>query len=246
MRGAPAVVGLCLLLALAGCSALPGFPTDQDSQPPGVDDGELVDADALLDAHAETLTESGYSHDLVVNQTVETDDGTRERTTRQRTSVAAGAGQYLQQVLLSGGQLRIISWGNGTVEYVRVDSGGNTNYQRGNPTDARNLTAVTALAPFLTAPFEVVDTDEVDGRTVYALRSTGRPDHEGAFPDNATDVAAFDARLIVDEAGRIHRLNATADYRLDGEPGSYAFTFELTATADPGVSRPAWVDEIAQ
>lgn len=241
MRRASATVGLCLLLVLAGCSFLPGSTNEQA---PGVEDDELVDADALLDAHASKLTESGYRHELVVNQTVEGENGTRESTTRQRTSVAAGASQYLQQELVLGGQGRIISWGNESVEYIRVDSGGTTSYQRGEVEDTRTLTGVQTIRPFLTAPFEVVDTDEVDGRKVYALESTGRPDHEGAFPANTTDVESFQARMIVDEDGRIHRFRATAEYRIDGEAGSYEFAFELTAEEDPGVSRPGWVDDI--
>lgn len=241
MRRASAVVGLCLLLALAGCSYLPGFA---EEQAPGVEDDELVDGEALLDAHASTLTESGYSHDLSVNQTVESEDGTRESNRRQRTSVAAGGSQYVKQELLFGGQVRTIYWGNDSVEYIRVDSGGSTNYQRGQPDNATTLTGVKIIEPFLSAPYEVVDTEEVEGRTVYALESTGRPDHEGAFPDNTTAVESFDARLVVDEDGRIHRLRATADYEIDGEGGSYEFVFELTAEEDPGVERPDWVDEV--
>lgn len=244
MRGAFAAVALCLLVALAGCSAIPGFPIDGDRQAPGVEDDELVDAEALLDAHAETLDESGYGHDLSVNQTVESENGTRETTRRQRTAVAAGTSQYLKQELLFGGQSRIISWGNESVEYIRVDSGGTTQYRQGNVDDPTVLTGVRVMRPFLTAPFEVVETETVDGREVYALESTGQPDHEGAFPDNTTSVESFHARLVVDEDGRIHRLRATADYRIDGEPGSYEFAFELTAEEDPGVGRPGWVDEI--
>ena len=246
MRGAFAAVGLCLLVALAGCSAIPGFSEDQNRQAPGVEDDELVDADALLEAHSSTLTESGFSHDVMVNQTVESENGTRETERRQRTAVGAGASQYLKQELLFGGQSRIISWGNESVEYIRVDSGGSTQYHRGNVDDATVLTGVRVIRPFLTAPFEVVETEEVDGRTVYALESTGQPDHDGAFPDNTTAVESFEARLVVDEDGRIHRLRATADYRIDGEPGSYEFAFELTAEEDPGVQRPEWVDEVSE
>lgn len=243
MRRAFAAVGLCLLVALSGCSSLPGF---SDEQAPGVEDDELVDAEALLDAHASTLTGSGYRHDLSVNRTVESENGTQENSRRQRTSVATGASQYVKQELLFGGQGRIVSWGNESVEYIRVDSGGTTQYHRGNVDNATALTGVRTIEPFLTASFEVVDTEEVDGRTVYALESTGRPDHEGAFPDNTTSVESFDARLVVDEDGRIHRLRATAEYRIDGEPGSYEFAFELTATEDPGVERPQWVDDVVE
>jgi hypothetical protein len=243
MRGSAAVVGLCLLLALAGCSSLPGF--SEGAQAPGVEDGELEDAQALLDAHESALNESGYSHDLTINQTAAGENGTVENNRRQRTSVAAGASQYVRQVVYSG-QGRIVAWGNRSVEYVRIEAGGSTRYQQGRPANATAMTGVNTLEPFLTAPFEVVDTEETDGRTRYTLESTGQPDHEGAFPSNTTSVRSFDARLVVDGDGRIHRMHVTAEYEVDGQAGSYEFTYELTSTEDPGVERPGWVDEIAQ
>lgn len=244
MRRAFAAVGLCLLLTLSGCSFLPGGSADGGAAP-GVEDGELADAEALLDAHASTLTESGYSHDLTVNQTARAGNDTVRTSQRQRMRVAAGASQYTRQVIY-GSRGRILAWGNETVEYQRIETGGATQYRRSDPESATAMTGVNTLRPLLSAPFEVVDTEEADGRTLVTLESTGEPSHENAVPQNTTSVDSFDARLVVDGEGRVHELTAAAEYQVDGEAGSYEFTYELTSTSDPGVERPDWVADIEE
>jgi hypothetical protein len=242
MRRGIAALGLCLMLLLAGCSLLPGG--SQDSPAPGVEDGALADADALLEAHESTLTESGYSHDLTINQTVETANGSFQDDQRQRMAVAPGASQYLRQVIYVG-QGRVVAWGNETVEYQRIDSGTEPQYRSTSPESATAMTGADALEPHLTAPYEVVDTEETDDRTLVTLSTTGDPSDESAFPENTSSVDRYDAELVVDGDGRIHRLNVSAAYEADGYPGTYEFRYELTDASDPGVERPAWVDDVA-
>lgn len=244
MRRAFAALGLCLLLVLAGCSFLPGGSGD-GGEAPGVENGELADAEALLAAHESALTESGYGHDLSVNQSAETDNGTADTSQRQRMRVAAGASQYVRQVIYDG-QGRIVAWGNESVEYQRIESGGSAQYRQTDPESPTAMTGVNTLRPLLTAPFEVVDTEEADGRTRVTLESTGEPSHENAFPRNTSSVESFDARLVVDGDGRIHELSASAEYAVDGEAGGYEFTFELTSATDPGVERPDWVADVEE
>lgn len=243
MRRASLAVALCLMLAMSGCSFLPG--SGDGGAAPGVEDGELADVDALLEAHESALTESGYSHDLTVNQTAASENGTVETSQRQRMEVAPGASQYLRQVLY-GSQGRIVAWGNESVEYQRIESGGSTQYRQSSPESATAMTGVNALRPLLSGPFEVVDTEESDGRTLVTLESTGEPSHENAFPSNTTSVDSFDARVVVDGDGRIHELSASAEYQVDGEAGSYEFTYELTSASDPGVERPDWVADLEE
>lgn len=243
MRRGLATVGLCLLLVLSGCSFLSGGTAGNAA--PGVENGGLADARALLDAHESALTESGYSHDLTVNQSLETENRTLEDTQRQRMRVAAGASQYERQVIY-GGRGRIIAWGNETVEYQRIESGGQTQYRRTEPESATAMSGVKTLEPLLSAPFEVVDSEETDGRTLVTLEATGQPSAEQAFPSNTTSVENFEARLVVDGDGRVHELSASAEYVLEGQPGGYEFDFELTSTDDPGVERPSWVDDIEE
>lgn len=243
MRRGFAAVGLCLMLLLSGCSLLPGGADAADA--PGVEDGKLTDADALLEAHVTTLTESGYSHEVAVNQT-RTNAGERiEDTQRQRMRVAPGATEYERQLIYGGGvSSRVVAWGNGSVEYLRIERGEDVQYRRSSPESPDVMTGARIIEPHLSAPFEVVDTGTDDGRTLVTLEATGRPDDELAFPSAAENVGAYDARLVVDTEGRIHRLEASAEYELDGEPADYDLTYELTSTGDQDVSRPGWVESV--
>lgn len=241
MRRGLAALGLCLLVALAGCSMLPGGASS--SPAPGVEDGALADPAAVLDAHESALVESGFSHDLTIVRTAETRNGTLEDVQRQRLQVAPGASQYLRQVIY-GGQGRIVAWGNESVEYRRIDVGGSTRYRSAPPESATAMTGSKAIEPHLSAPFEVVDTEETDDRTLVTLRSTGRPTDMSAFTENTSSIDRYDAELVVDGDGRIHRLNASAAYETDRYPETYEFSYELTAASVPGVERPSWVAEV--
>lgn len=243
MRRGYATVAVCLVLVLSGCSFLPGGATDDADGPPGVEGDELVDADALLDAHADRLTESGYGHDVTVNRTGVRDDVTVETVTRQRMRVAAGATQYERQTIYEG-QGRVVAWGNESVEFQRIETGGSEEYSRASPESARAMAGVNILEPHLSAPYEVVDEGSVEGRTLFTLEATGEPTDEDAFTSGTTTVERYESRLVVDEAGRIYRLDVSAEYQESGDPGEYEVTYELTSSTDPGVERPSWVDAI--
>lgn len=242
MRRGLAAVALVCLVALAGCSALPGT---SDGGAPGVEDGELADSQALLDAHVEELTSSGYAHELNVSQRVGTGENRTESTRRQRTSVAADAAEYQFQLINEGrASSRFIVWGNETVEYQSIEAGGTRDFRRSDPTPPEELAASALLEPHLTAPFEVEEIEERDGANIIRLRATGRPSNTAAFPQEATNISNYEAELVIDENGRILAFGATAEYQLNGEPAEYRLDFELTATSDPGVARPGWVDDI--
>jgi hypothetical protein len=241
MRTALVTVVLCLSVVLSGCAALSGSSTGT----PGVEDGELVDSAALLEAHETTLTESGYEHDTVINitETIGEEPVPVER--RQRVSVTAGGSQYIAQEITDGAiASRTITWGNDTVAYRSVESGGSQRFSEVDPFSAADLSGGSLLESYVSAPFEVVETTERDGRKLVVLEGTDRPTESGLFPAGATNVSDYEARLVVDTDGRIHEFTATAEYEIGGETASYEFSYELTALSDPGVERPSWVTEI--
>lgn len=242
MRQGTAIVTLCLLLALAGCSAFSGTAADEK---PGIEDGELVDAGALLDAHTETLTESGYSHELSVNQTRVDNGDTVETTRRQRTRVAAGGSEYTYQLINSGeANSWFWVWGNETTQYQRIEAGGNPQFHQSKPAGNAELSGARTLEAHLSAPYEVVDTEEREETTLVTLEATAIPESAQAFPSNAESIRAYDARLVVDEEGRIRKLSVDATYDIDGETAEYDLEYELTALDDPGVERPSWVQSL--
>ncbi|MFQ3320076.1 MAG: hypothetical protein ACI8UR_002393 [Natronomonas sp.] len=244
MQRGVATVALCFLLILSGCSALPGG-TSGDS-PPGVEDGALNNSSALVDAHSSALTESGYTHEVRLNQSQLINGNLANITRKQRTNVTAGAGEYRFQ-LINGGDAnsRFVIWGNETVEYQRIEiSGGDPQYRQSEPTPPRALSGVAIFEPQLTAPFEVVDRSEVDGTTLVTLEATGQPTSEKAFPSDAESIRNYEARLVVDTQGRIHEFTASADYDLNGESTSYDLSYAVTSFESPDVQRPSWVDEL--
>ncbi|MUV86647.1 hypothetical protein GJ631_08725 [Natronomonas sp. CBA1123] len=246
MKRAYAAIGLCLLLALAGCSALPGASPATSEAPPGVEDDQLTNSTALLDAHVEAVTASGYSHEvnLTQNGTVDGESFTSER--RQRTTVEADAAEYRYQLINNGrANSRFIVWGNETVEYQRIEAGGrDPQYRRGEPTASESLAGQPLLEPHLSAPYEVVDTTESNGTTLTTLSATDRPESEAAFPRNATNIREYESELVVDGDGRIRSLSVDVTYDLDGESADYQFEFELTDSEAPDVERPAWVESL--
>lgn len=256
MRRAIGVLGLCLLLSIAGCEALSGGNgVGPGEEPPGVEDGQLVDAGALSDAHIEAMNESGFSHEFSLDQTRTVDGEPTETYQGHRTSVAPGASEYTYQLVHRGEvSSRLFYWGNETVEYSRGNWGGMRQTGSGPPADVRTLTGVEALEPHLTATYEVVETREADGGddneteggTLTVLEASDRPTSDEAFPDQAADVRNYDASLVVDQDGRIRSLEVTAEYDIEGESGEYRLSYEVTEVGDPGVTRPYWVDEVEQ
>jgi hypothetical protein len=244
MRRGLAAVALVCLVALAGCSALPGSGTT-GGDAPGIENGELNDSEALLDAHVEVLTASGYAHELNVSQRVGPEGDRMEVERRQRTSVAPNATEYRSQLVNNGrASSRFMIWGNETVEYRSIETGDSRNFQRAEPTPPEALAGSQLLGPHLTAPFEVEEVDEREGPNRIHLRATGRPSDTSAFPRGATNISNYEVELVVDERGRILTFSAQAEYQLNGEPADYRLDFNVTATSDPGVERPEWVDAL--
>lgn len=246
MKRAYGAIALCLLLVLAGCSALPGASTSTSEAPPGVEDDQLANSTALLDAHVEVVTASGYSHDVNLSQRRTVDGQTVTSERRQRTAVEADAAEYRYQLINSGrANSRFIVWGNETVEYQRIEAGGrDPQYRRGEPTATESLAGKPLLEPHLSAPYEVVDTEEANGTTLTTLSATDRPESEAAFPRNATNIREYESELVVDGDGRIRSLSVDVTYDLDGEPADYQFTFRLTDSEAPDVERPPWVESL--
>lgn len=238
MRTALVTVVLCLSVVLSGCAALSG----SSASPPGVEDGELADSTALLEAHETTLTESGYEHDIVINVTETVDDQPIQLERRQRVSVTAGGSQYLAQEIVDGAiASRTVTWGNDTVAYRSIESGGSRRVSEVDPFPASDLSGASLLESYLSAPFEVVETTERDGRELFVLEGTDRPTESGLFPADAANISDYEARLVVDADGRIHEFTAGAEYDIGGETAAYEFSYELTELSDPGVERPSWV-----
>ncbi|WP_254838749.1 hypothetical protein [Natronomonas marina] len=250
MRQGLAAVLLCVLAVSAGCSALPGSGgggTPAAEEVPGIEDGQLENETALLDAHVEAVTETGFAQEIRTNATTVRQGEAIEVSQRQRTRVTAGATEYRYQTVTSGGvATRFIAWGNETIEVRRAEAGGGEpQYQSTDPEDAATLAGRTLLETRLTSAFEVVDVEEREnGPDVVTLEVDGLPENNSVFAgqDRIGNVSGFEAELVVDTEGRVHSYAAAAVYDVEGQTGNYEFTFQMTSFEDPGVERPEWAD----
>ena len=247
MSRSAAFAALCLVVVLAGCAGLVGDDgtASNDQVAPGVSENGTLDATALSEAHVESLTASGYSHEVNLTMTGTNDGEPVETERRQRTAVTPDATEYTFQTITSGDtSSRIIVWGNETDAFRSIETpGSNPQFQRTDPVSSEQLAGVSLFEPQLTASFELVETDERDGTTLYTLEATERPESDAAFPRDATDIRNYESRLIVDDEGRVHGLSVVADYDIEGEAADYELTFRLTGFEEPGIERPSWVGE---
>jgi hypothetical protein len=257
MRDGLAAVFLCVLVAGAGCSAVPGIGGDglggdeaaTANEVPGVGNGTLENETALLDAHVAAVTETGFSQTISANFTDAGDGETYLVSQRQRTGVAAGATAYEYQTIIDAQvSSRTLAWGNETVEYRRGEAGGgDPQYRRTDPQPPGELAGREVLEGRLSADFEVVDVRErPDAPDVVTLEVSGLPEDNDVFDgqEHVSNVRRFEAQLVVDLEGRVHSYAAAAVYDVEGEPADYDYQFQMTGFEDPGVERPDWVDEV--
>lgn len=256
MRHGLAAVLLCVLVAGAGCSSVPGIGgngTGGDAEivneVPGVGNGTIENETALLEAHVAAVTESGFGQTITANLTGASGGETYRVTQEQRTSVAPGASEYRYQTITNGRtSIRIIAWGNESVAYRRGETGGGQpQYQRIEPQAADTLAGRTVLETRLSDEFEVVNvTEREDAPDVVTLEVEGLPEANTVFEDQQgiSNVREFEAQVVVDTEGRVHSYAAAAVYDIEDETAQYEYAFQMTSFEDPGVERPDWVDEI--
>lgn len=88
----------------------------------------------------------------------------------------------------------------------------------------------------LTGEYEVESVERRDGRTLTTLRATGL---NQSFGERDTEnISQYDATLVVDERGLIHRANLTMSF----PESTLSYDFELTKVGGVVVAYPSWAD----
>lgn len=254
MRQGLSAVLLCLLVAGAGCSAIPGTGGGNEdvataNDVAGIGNGTLENESALLDAHVDAVTETGFAQEISANLTDAAQGETFEVSQRQRTSVSADAAEYRFQVITNGRiSTRVLGWSNGSVELIRAETGGGEpQYQTRDPSSAGTLAGRAALERRLSSEFEVTDVEQRDGQPdIVTLRVDELPEENDVFDqqEEIDTVREFDAELVVDTDGRIHSYAAVGVYDIEGETADYEYNFQMTSFEDPGVEKPEWADQV--
>lgn len=253
-RSPLAAVALAVLLVTAGCNGLalggdgttePTSAGDAADSIPGVQNGQVTNATALLAAHDRGLVNAGFENEVQVNATIVRRDRAVDVQRRQRTIVEAGGGEFQYQTVNGGGSgsVQFDHWGNDSVWVVRGQLGNTTRYQVRQQTPATESLTGTALMRHYVegSNATAVNVREENGLTLVTFETTALP--SSGLPANGTDVRDYRARFVVDTQGRIHGLVVEGTYDLRGEARTFTISYDLKRLDDPSVSQPDWAGQ---
>lgn len=243
MKRIVASVLVAALLALAGCvGSLPGTgPTLDDVEyPNGVSDGG-VNATALVDAHEAGLENRSFTLEMTLTGASENES----QSYAVRNAVSADRSRMLAHTNTSTGTTDVYFTADRVYQRSVLD--GRTSYDvrertsRAPQAAPGPLTGVRFLRQYLsTANFTPTGVTVDDGTTLIVLTA----DTASLVNNSMTNVTRFDARVLVDERGVVHR--ATLDYAAvsaDGETISGSTTLRVTDIGETTVTEPDWLDE---
>lgn len=214
------------LLALAGCTALPGV--GGAVTPPGVSDGELANETALIEAH---LDERGDSYE--VQTTIEETAGDTTSSEAMRVVVADNTAFVHRETTTSGDTDVYESFTNESFTASKLPDGG---FSLRSPYSADSAHGITSQFDLLgLADFQTAGTTTHDGDRVARLRA------DGLAADTNTTFGLEQATLLVDGDGLVREL----DYQLADYAGTddFQYTVALTGATVDGVQTPGWTSD---
>jgi hypothetical protein len=245
------------LVSVTGCGALPGgggggTPTADVSGvtlPAGVNESGLASDQQLLQTHRETLSTSGFQyrfdHQLVESERF---GGNVSNTTEIDVTgtVRVAANLSAQRVQRVTPDRETVTWANDSTGATRIEADG-VSYESFDPDPTPRLTTYYVLSRYVeTDGWELVEVRDDGSRFVLALDTTVERPAERLADERTVRVSA---RMVVDDAGRIRRLNGTINDTESGTFNGTAFertsvrrlTFEVTDTAVDTLPRPEWL-----
>ncbi|WP_336361050.1 DUF7537 family lipoprotein [Haladaptatus sp. ZSTT2] len=246
MQRTATTLALVALVALAGCS-LPFAGSDAPgagdaTTAPGVTAEGITNETALLAAHVDALGAQSYETDIVINGTIIREEQSVEFSRHQQVLVAEGYSPYQYRVTETAGAstAQFDVWANESAQFVRVQSGGNTQYQRGNPQPPASLASASFIDTFVDDSYTVESTKEEDGHTYTTVTTDTAPDNVTNLVQGASDVSNFEGTIIVTEDGRVHAMSITMEYMLNGSKETMTVEYQLIQNGAP-VEKPSWV-----
>lgn len=226
-----------------------GLPANE-TFPPGVSADGIDNESVLFRAHARTLGTTGFVAVGNGSSVVSRSGILVEVETTQRNRVAANGSPYeiSREVAAGPIQRSLHAWSNGSIEYVRTQENGETNYSTAERRRLAGLAGNGLIAPYVRGGnFTVRDVrNESGGPTVVVLNTTEVANEtvlERAVTDDAEEITGYEALVAIDAEGRIRLLDAAIEYTIDGQTATQEFTYTLTSIENVEVERPEWVDE---
>lgn len=237
MHRRASVVGIVALVLLAGCLSTPASPDsptdtatpDRSVAVPGVAQGQLTNASALVVATEETVRYNGAVVQL--NSSFGT-----EQFDRRIVVTPGGTPLQLTGIRTVGERSRSLElWSNSSVYAVRVETENGTDY-RTHPRGYAVERVFAEIESYLQAGTYTVANESAQGGRTVLVADTYSPDGDGPYDE----VQSFEARAVVDEAGVVHELTVSATTAR----GDRQAAFELVRLGTERVQQPAWVADL--
>lgn len=271
VRATPAVVGLALLLVLAGCGATGldrgGTPRERltpvsvpdgdrpsvaPTVAPGVSDAGVYDAFALANAHQNALRNRSYVR--MTSTTLADGNGTLRDSSRRLRVTAQGVPYRLSVSSVSADRYPVSAvfpdlglYYDGDTAFYRVQRDGNVSYRRDTTVPITgpitDRTGRDRLIGLVTAFEWRVERVEIGLATRYRLRSTNLTARSSlSMPTLLSNPRDAEMRVLLGPDGRVYRYRLT--YLADYRNGTASVT-RSARWLDAGettVSEPAWLD----
>lgn len=252
-RKALLLFAVSCLVVLAGCSgALTGSsgadePTLEDaSYPAGVsDDG--TNLSALSATHAAELNGSSFTLDVDVTQNAST--GNQSMTNRSMAMHAAvGPDRDNVRVNVSGASQSMSAYTTAEKRYLRMatDSGVVYRATERSPDAVKLVSSSYSGTSYFDrfgtqagANFTPTGVREVNGTTLIVLEADG----SNVSVEGGANVTHYDATILVDEQGVVHRFETTVESERDGTTVRISFTMTISDVNGTAVEEPPWLDE---
>lgn len=269
LRQKAVVLSVMAIIVLAGCAGPFGSeptptmsptatatetptptPTPSDptgSLPPGVGSDGLDNATMLLGAHVAELNATGFIGVGTGNGTVLREGFLIDVRSHQRNVMAPNAQAYRRNRTVVAGPIerRMEAWGNRSVEVRRSKENGQWSVSHGQPAPASQLAGRGLLLPYLQGGnYTLAERNDSDNESRHRLVATEVDDPEAlrqALPDDVDRITSFQATVIVDEKGRIHSVEAMAEYEIQGQTATHHLEYTLEQVGGVSVEPPDWV-----
>lgn len=215
---------------------------------PGIEDGRVVDAEALASAHQEALSARSMETRLVENASIVVPTGPNtsavtDASIVQQVVAAAGGSPYRYRLDQQGIGFTARVWGNDSVQVTLPSQAGETQSPRvGEPQDVSLITSRNAISNYLGyGNYSVAETTTEGGQTRIVLQTdelTVENDSD-LFVRGASEFQDYTSTVVVSEDGVVQHVDISATYLLD-ERRQLDITYDVVRQGNVSFEQPEW------
>lgn len=214
----------------------------QSDLPPGMSDGTVTNASALLAAHEQSLASRSVT--VRVEQLELLENGTAARNRTERFEIASNHISRYGVVVVSryGEPVAGEEWANETVRLQLFPTGNQSQVQRSTPQKIQTTELLEPPLPLVAGNFSaesvsVTPTEDGSDTVRVVARNVVPADSSHS---NAT------LTMVVGSEGRIHEYQYVANGTCEGQACRIVRTAEFSSVGETEIRKPTWVGNVSQ